>query len=80
MNQDTFVQVGKDAAATRFLSALDVDPVIGGMVDTTSYFEQEQEEYARKVRGAYCVELYRLYCTGSFFAQAQGALRPRQAW
>lgn len=43
------MQVGKDPAATRFLSALDVDPVIGGMIDCTSYYEQEQEEYARKV-------------------------------
>ena len=43
-------QVGKDAAATRFLSALDTDPVIGSMIDCTSYYEQEQEEYARKVR------------------------------
>lgn len=43
------MQVGKDAAATRFLSALDTDPVIGSMIDCTSYYEQEQEEYARKV-------------------------------
>ncbi len=43
------LQVGKDAAATRFLSALDTDPVIGSMIDCTSYYEQEQEEYARKV-------------------------------
>ena len=43
------LQVGKDAAATRFLSALDTDPIIGAMIDCTSYYEQEQEEYARKV-------------------------------
>ena len=43
-------QVGKDAAATRFLSSLDTDPVVGRMIDCTSYYEQEQEEYARKVQ------------------------------
>jgi uncharacterized protein YegL len=43
-----FAQVGKDAAATRFLSSLDTDPVVGRMIDCTSYYEQEQEEYARK--------------------------------
>lgn len=43
-----FAQVGKDPGATRFLSSLDTDPSIGSMIDCTSYFEQEQEEYARK--------------------------------
>lgn len=43
-----FAQVGKDLAAQRFLSALDNDPAVGGMVDCTSYFELEQEEWARK--------------------------------
>lgn len=41
--------MGKDGGATRFLSSLDTDPAIGSMIDCTSYYEQEQEEYARKV-------------------------------
>ena len=42
------MQVGKDQEAQRFLGKLDNDPVVGGMVDATSYYELEAEEYARK--------------------------------
>ena len=41
-------QVGKDQAAQEFLGKLDNDPVIGKMVDATSYYELEAEEYAKK--------------------------------
>jgi len=37
------LQVGKDPGATRFLSSLDTDPSIGGMIDCTSYFEQVRD-------------------------------------
>ena len=40
--------MGKDQDAQRFLATLDSDPVIGKMVDATSYYELECEEYARK--------------------------------
>ena len=43
-----FAQVGKDAAAQAFLAKLDKHPEIGKMIDATSYFELEQEEYKRK--------------------------------
>ena len=36
------------ASAQSFLGTLDKDPVIGAMVDATSYYELEAEEYARK--------------------------------
>lgn len=42
------LQVGKDQKAQTFLGVLDNDPVIGSMVDATSYYELEAEEYARK--------------------------------
>lgn len=41
-------QVGKDAKTQKFLEALDKDPVVGGMIDCTSYYEMEEEEFARK--------------------------------
>ena len=41
-------QVGKDQDAQAFLGKLDNDPVIGGMVDATSYYELEAAEYAKK--------------------------------
>ncbi|KAI8820227.1 uncharacterized protein EV422DRAFT_597261, partial [Fimicolochytrium jonesii] len=43
-----FAQVGKDAGAQKFLAALDNDPVVGKMIDCTSYFELEQQEMAKK--------------------------------
>lgn len=43
-----FAQVGKDQKAQQFLGTLDRDPAIGKMVDATSYYELEAEEYARK--------------------------------
>ncbi|KAL3155837.1 hypothetical protein ABBQ32_012847 [Trebouxia sp. C0010 RCD-2024] len=43
-----FAQVGKDAAAQAFLARLDKHPDVGKMIDATSYFELEQEEYKRK--------------------------------
>lgn len=42
------LQVGKDQKAQRFLGILDNDQSIGGMVDATSYYELEAEEYGRK--------------------------------
>ena len=42
------LQVGKDQEAQAFLGKLDNDPVIGPMVDATSYFELEAEEYRKK--------------------------------
>lgn len=41
-------QVGKDARAQKFLAEIDNDPVVGSMVDCTSYFEMEAEECSRK--------------------------------
>jgi hypothetical protein len=41
-------QVGKDARAQRFLAELDNDPFIGSMIDCTSYYEMEAEEFMRK--------------------------------
>ena len=42
------LQVGRDARAQAFLGRLDRDPSVGDIIDCTSYFEQEAEEYARK--------------------------------
>lgn len=42
------VQVGKDTDAQAFLGRLDNDRDIGGMIDATSYFELEAEEYQRR--------------------------------
>ena len=41
-------QVGKDTDAQAFLGRLDNDRDVGGMVDATSYFELEAEEYQRR--------------------------------
>ncbi len=41
-------QVGKDHNTQKFLATLDNHPTIGNMVDCTSYFELEEEEFARK--------------------------------
>ena len=43
-----FMQVGKDMDAQAFLGRLDNDREIGGMVDATSYFELEAEEYKKR--------------------------------
>jgi uncharacterized protein YegL len=43
-----FAQVGKDQGSVRFLEQLDSDPVVGKMIDCTSYIELEQEQFARK--------------------------------
>ncbi|KAH7424590.1 hypothetical protein KP509_11G014600 [Ceratopteris richardii] len=40
-------QVGRDAKAQKFLESLDTDPVVGGMIDCTSYYEMEEEEFAK---------------------------------
>ncbi|KAH7424584.1 hypothetical protein KP509_11G014300 [Ceratopteris richardii] len=40
-------QVGRDAKTQKFLESLDKDPTVGGMVDCTSYYEMEEEEFAR---------------------------------
>lgn len=44
----SFAQVGKDMEAQEFLGRLDTDRDVGAMVDCTSYFELEAEEYKRK--------------------------------
>ena len=41
-------QVGKDAAAQRFLGEIDTHPEVGRMVDATSYYEMAAEEFGRK--------------------------------
>ncbi|DBB03580.1 hypothetical protein WJX82_002975 [Trebouxia sp. C0006] len=43
-----FAQVGKDTDAQAFLGRLDNDKDVGGMVDATSYFELEAEEYKQR--------------------------------
>jgi len=43
-----FAQVGKDPAAQAFLARLDKHPEVGKMIDATSYYELEAEEYKRK--------------------------------
>jgi hypothetical protein len=43
-----FAQVGKDQKAQQFLATIDKDPSVGKMVDCTSYYELEADEYARK--------------------------------
>ncbi|KAI9001753.1 hypothetical protein DFJ74DRAFT_454588 [Hyaloraphidium curvatum] len=43
-----FVQLGKDLAAQKFLGQLDSDPVIGDLVDVTSNYEMEAEEWRQK--------------------------------
>ena len=43
-----FAQVGKDTKAQAFLGRLDTDPEIGKMIDATSYYELEAEEYMRR--------------------------------
>ena len=40
--------MGKDQGAQAFLAKLDNDPVIGRMVDATSYYELEAMEYQQK--------------------------------
>jgi hypothetical protein len=41
-------QVGKDSKTQRFLARLDNDVTAGAMIDCTSYFEMEAEEWERK--------------------------------
>lgn len=43
-----FAQVGKDTEAQAFLGKLDTDRDVGAMVDATSYYELEAEEYKRR--------------------------------
>jgi hypothetical protein len=43
-----FAQVGKDTEAQAFLGRLDTDRDVGAMVDATSYYELEAEEYRRR--------------------------------
>lgn len=43
-----FAQVGKDARAQQFLASLDNDPQVGQIIDATSYYELEAEEFKRK--------------------------------
>lgn len=44
-------QVGTDQAAQAFLSELDTDPEVGHLIDCTSNFELEGEEFRRKTGG-----------------------------
>ncbi|KAE8392011.1 hypothetical protein BDV23DRAFT_181896 [Aspergillus alliaceus] len=48
-----FSQVGNDSKARDFLSSLDEDPNIGGLIDCTSNFEVEQDEMSRAVPPVY---------------------------
>jgi hypothetical protein len=41
-------QVGKDQRAQRYLGSLDNDPDVGQMIDVTSYYELEAEEFNKK--------------------------------
>lgn len=43
-----FAQVGKDKKAQEYLATLDKDPIIGKMVDATSNYELEEQEFANK--------------------------------
>lgn len=43
-----FAQVGNDQKAQAFLETLDNHPIVGGLVDCTSNFENEQAEMMRK--------------------------------
>ncbi|KAH7424587.1 hypothetical protein KP509_11G014500 [Ceratopteris richardii] len=40
-------QVGRDVKTQKFLESLDRDPTVGGMIDCTSYYEMEDEEFSR---------------------------------
>lgn len=42
-----FLQVGRDKNAQSYLDALDNDRSIGDIIDCTSYYELEEQEYAR---------------------------------
>ena len=48
LNAVPHLQVGKDTDAQAFLARLDNDRDVGNMVDATSYFELEAEEYRQK--------------------------------
>ena len=48
VNSSLIAQVGKDQAAQAFLAQLDKHPEVGKMIDATSYYELEAEEYKRK--------------------------------
>ncbi|KAI9002540.1 hypothetical protein DFJ74DRAFT_760337 [Hyaloraphidium curvatum] len=56
-----FAQVGGDRGAQDFLSRLDNDSAVGAMIDCTSQYEMEQEEWASKGRelgpGMYMLKL-----------------------
>eukprot|EP00842_Homolaphlyctis_polyrhiza_P006629 jgi/Hompol1/6968/HPOL_000871-RA len=41
-------QIGLDEEAKEFIASIDVHPIVGRMVDCTSAFELEKEEFARK--------------------------------
>jgi hypothetical protein len=64
-------QVGRDARAQAFLSKLDQDPVVGGVIDCTSYYELEAEEVGGgpSERGWWCwasfASLYICNCRSS---------------
>ena len=48
-------QVGLDAKAQAFLSRLDNDSKVGKMVDCTSAYELEQEEYLQRSGESFCI-------------------------
>lgn len=43
-----FPQVGRDQRAQHFLEKLDKSPEVGDIIDCTSYYELEAEEFKRK--------------------------------
>ena len=44
----SIAQVGKDSATQKFLEKLDNDPMVGDVIDCTSYYEMEEMEWAAK--------------------------------
>jgi hypothetical protein len=67
-------QVGKDARAQRFLAELDNDPTVGDVVDCTSYYELEADEFQRKNPGVVLTpELWLLkMCLGAIDPEYDG--------
>ncbi|GAA5900751.1 hypothetical protein JCM8208_004602 [Rhodotorula glutinis] len=43
----TLAQIGNDPHARQFLSELDVHPEVGDLIDTTSNYEQEEDDFMR---------------------------------
>ena len=70
-------QVGKDTRAQAFLAELDNDPMIGNIIDATSSYELEYEEFKRKgVNLTPDIWLVRSCCAAALLVQAS----PCQPW